>query len=50
MLPALLVLAGIVLLAVAGVGVSRPRFQPQWIGFACLAAGFGWAALTVLTR
>lgn len=50
MLPALLVLAGIVFLVIAGFGVEKPRFKPAWFGFACLAAGLAWPALTVLTR
>lgn len=38
MVVALLILAGIVLLALAGANVRGPRFSPEWYGFACLAA------------
>lgn len=47
---ALLILIGVVLLFVAGVGFSRPRFQPQWLGLGCLALAVTWPALNALTR
>jgi hypothetical protein len=36
----LLVVAGIVLLALAGFNVAGRRFNPGWLGLACLAAAF----------
>lgn len=50
MLAALFVLAGIALLVVAGVGFSRKHFQPQWLGFACIAFGLYMPLLAILTR
>jgi hypothetical protein len=50
MLAALLILLGVALLVVAGLGLSRPRFQPQWFGFAAIALGFTWPLLHVLNR
>jgi hypothetical protein len=50
MLPALFILAGIGLLVAAGFGVDKPRFKPQWFGFACLAAGIAWPVLTANIR
>jgi hypothetical protein len=50
MLAALLILIGVALLVIAGFGVSRPRFQPQWFGFAAIALGFCWPLLNALTR
>lgn len=38
MLPVLLVIAGLILLCLAGLNVRGPRFAPEWFGLACLAA------------
>jgi len=50
MFAALLILFGAAFLVVAGFGVSHPRFQPQWIGFALLGLGFGWPFLQLVAR
>lgn len=47
-MPAVLAVIGVIFLLLAGVGVSAPRFQPQWLGFACLAAALCWAPITSL--
>lgn len=38
MIVLLLVVAGIILLVLAGLNVGGPRFSPAWLGLACLAA------------
>ncbi len=38
MLRALLFVAGVVLLVLAGLNVRGPRFAPEWLGLACVAA------------
>jgi drug/metabolite transporter (DMT)-like permease len=51
MFAALFVIAGIVLLVLAGFNVRGPRFAPEWLGFACLAvAGFLSILTTALPR
>lgn len=47
-MPAVLALIGVILLLLAGLGVNSPRFQPQWLGFAFLAAGLFWAPILSL--
>jgi drug/metabolite transporter (DMT)-like permease len=42
---ALLVFLGVALLALAGFGVSHPRFQPQWLGFALVFLGAFWVSI-----
>lgn len=49
-MPALLAVAGVILLVVAGANVRGPRFAPEWYGLACLALAWTWPALTVLAR
>lgn len=40
MIVLLLVVAGIILLVLAGANVVGRRFTPQWYGLACLAAAY----------
>jgi hypothetical protein len=49
MFAALLVLAGVGFLVAAGFGVDKPRFKPQWFGFACLGLAACWPILHVLS-
>ena len=47
-MPAILALIGVVLLFLAGVNVAGPRFNPGWLGLACVALAWAWPALTAL--
>jgi hypothetical protein len=40
MIVLLLVVAGVILLVLAGANITGRRFAPQWYGLACLAAAF----------
>lgn len=42
---ALLAVAGVTLLGVAGLGFGGPRFRPEWLGLACLALAVTWPIL-----
>jgi hypothetical protein len=46
-MPGVLALIGVVLLVLAGVNVSAPRFSPGWLGLAFISAAAFW---TILTR
>lgn len=35
-----LLIAGIILLVLAGVNVGGPRFNPAWLGWACVVAAY----------
>lgn len=45
-MPGVLALIGVVLLVLAGVNVTAPRFNPGWLGLAFIAAAILWAPLT----
>lgn len=45
-MPGVLALIGIVMLVLAGVNVAEPRFNPGWLGLACISAAVLWAPLT----
>jgi drug/metabolite transporter (DMT)-like permease len=41
-----LAVAGIVLLALAGLNINGPRFRPEWLGLACITAALLLPALS----
>lgn len=45
-MPGVLALIGVVLLVLAGLNVAAPRFNPGWLGLACISAAVMWAPLT----
>jgi hypothetical protein len=45
---ALLAVIGVVLLALAGVNVAGPRFNPGWLGLAFVSAALLWGQITTL--
>lgn len=47
---ALLIIAGVILLVLAGLNVQSPRFAPQWLGLACLALAAFMPALQAAFR
>lgn len=49
LLLAVLVIAGVVQLVLAGCGVAGRRYRPEWMGLACLAAAVTWPIVRALT-
>jgi hypothetical protein len=43
-----LALIGVILLALAGVNVGAPRFEPGWLGLAFVALAVLWGPVTHL--
>lgn len=47
-MPGVLALIGVILLALAGLGVAAPRFQPGWLGLALIALAVLWAPIAAI--
>ncbi len=45
-MPGVLALIGVVLLVLAGLNVTAPRFNPGWLGLAFIAAAGLWVPLS----
>ncbi len=46
---ALLVIAGVVQLVLAGLNIGGPRYRPEWMGLACLALAVTWPIVRLLS-
>ena len=46
---ALLAIAGVVQLVLAGLSIGGPRYRPEWMGLACLALAVTWPTIRLLT-
>lgn len=47
---ALLVIAGVVQLALAGRNISGPHYRPEWMGLACVAAALTWPVVAAFVQ
>lgn len=47
-MPGVLALIGVVLLVLAGLNVGAPRFNPGWLGVACIALAVLWTPITAI--
>lgn len=47
---ALLVIAGVFQLGLAGCNINSPHYRPEWIGLACLAAALTWPIVNTLVQ
>lgn len=45
---ALLAIAGVVQLVLAGLSIGGPRYRPEWMGLACLALAATWPMIRLL--
>ncbi len=45
---ALLAIAGVAQLVLAGLSVGGPRYKPEWMGLACLAFAVTWPIIRLL--
>lgn len=49
-MPGVFALIGVILLILAGVNISAPRFNPGWLGLAFVALAFLWLPIISLAN